>query len=396
MLHCRRSILFAIMSTVAAGSGMVSCSFWEGNETNRIILSGNIELTQVEIAFKSSGKLIYLAVDEGDEVQSGMLLARLDTDQLEKQRERDKAGLTVARTQLTQQRTSIEYQKAALEADIAVREAAFRQAQAKLQQLLAGSREQEIQQASAALEEAKTQYTLAQEDWRRAQILFKNDDISASQHDQYRSRFEAGKAAVKRAEEYLSLVREGPRKEDIDAARASVEQASAAIKQAEAARIEIKRKEQELATRRAQIEQAQAQVAIIDSQISDGIVKSPINGLVLVKSAEVGEVLAAGTSILTIGEIDKPWLRGFIREQDLGRVKLGMKAKVTTDSYPGKLYAGRVTFISSEAEFTPKQIQTPEERVKLVYRIKIEIENPQHELKLNMPADAEIQLDIEN
>lgn len=94
-----------------------------------------------------------------------------------------------------------------------------------------------------------------------------------------------------------------------------------------------------------------------------------------------------------MGDLDNPWLRGYIREQDLGRVKLNMKVKVTTDSYPGKIYWGRISFISSEAEFTPKQIQTPEERVKLVYRIKIEIDNPQQELKLNMPADAEILID---
>jgi HlyD family secretion protein len=112
-----------------------------------------------------------------------------------------------------------------------------------------------------------------------------------------------------------------------------------------------------------------------------------------VKSAEVGEVLGMGTAVVAIGDLDKPWLRGYINEPDLGRVKLGSKAKVTTDSYPGKVYWGRVTFIASEAEFTPKQIQTPEERVKLVYRIKIEVENPNQELKLNMPADAEILLE---
>jgi HlyD family secretion protein len=115
--------------------------------------------------------------------------------------------------------------------------------------------------------------------------------------------------------------------------------------------------------------------------------------VVLVKSAEVGEVLAPGTSILSIGDLDRPWLRGYINETDLGRVKLGQKVKVTTDSFPGKTYWGTVSFISSEAEFTPKQIQTAEERVKLVYRIKVDIANPQHELKVNMPADAEIQLD---
>ncbi|MBM3792261.1 MAG: HlyD family efflux transporter periplasmic adaptor subunit, partial [Acidobacteria bacterium] len=94
-----------------------------------------------------------------------------------------------------------------------------------------------------------------------------------------------------------------------------------------------------------------------------------------------------------IGDTDRPWLRGYITEPDLGRVKLGARVRVTTDSYPGKDYWGRVTFIASEAEFTPKQIQTREERVRLVYRIKIEVDNPEQELKLNMPADAEILLD---
>jgi HlyD family secretion protein len=111
---------------------------------------------------------------------------------------------------------------------------------------------------------------------------------------------------------------------------------------------------------------------------------------VLVKSADVGEILAPGTTVLTIGDIDRPWLRGYINETELGRVKLGSKVQVTTDSYRGKVYQGRVSFISSEAEFTPKQIQTQEERVKLVYRVKIDLENPRHELKSNMPADAEI------
>jgi HlyD family secretion protein len=118
-----------------------------------------------------------------------------------------------------------------------------------------------------------------------------------------------------------------------------------------------------------------------------------VDGVVLVKSADVGEVLAAGATVVTIGDIDHPWLRAYINETDLGKVKLGSKAHITTDSYPGKIYGGHVSFISSEAEFTPKQIQTQEERVKLVYRIKIEVDNRLHELKSNMPADAEIVLE---
>lgn len=120
------------------------------------------------------------------------------------------------------------------------------------------------------------------------------------------------------------------------------------------------------------------------------MVISPIDGVVLVKTAELGEVLAPGSSVVTLGDIDHPWLRGYINERDLGRVKLGAKARITTDSFPGKAYWGYVSFISSEAEFTPKQIQTLEERVKLVYRIKIDVANPERELKLNMPVDAEI------
>ena len=115
--------------------------------------------------------------------------------------------------------------------------------------------------------------------------------------------------------------------------------------------------------------------------------------MVLVKAANVGEIVAPGTTIVTIGDIDHPWLRGYITERDLGRVKIGAKARITTDSYPGKVYQGQVSFISSEAEFTPKQIQTSEERLKLVYRIKIDVDNPQHELKSNMPADAELVLE---
>jgi HlyD family secretion protein len=133
-------------------------------------------------------------------------------------------------------------------------------------------------------------------------------------------------------------------------------------------------------------------LAVVDSQLGDTEIVSPIDGVVLVKSAEPGEVLAAGATVETLGDIEHPWLRGYVSESELGRVKLDQQVRVTTDSYPGKEYIGRVSFISSEAEFTPKQIQTSEERVKLVYRIKVDLPNPQRELKLNMPADARILL----
>jgi len=392
MMRTARTLPAAVLTVAIGGIGMISCSLWKGEDENKIVLSGNIELTQVHVAFKSSGKLIDLPIEEGDEVREGTVLARLDMEQQQKQRSREQASLTIAETSLAQHLTGIDYFKASLEADILAREARLRQAEANLDQLLAGSRSQEIQQAEAAVQEARSQFALAEEEWQRAQVLYKNDDISTSQYDRYRSQFTGSQAAMQKAEQYYSLVREGPRKEDIEAARAAVEQARAALQQAEASRLEVRRREQESDTRRAQIDQARAQVAYMDAVIADGTVTAPFDGVILEKSAEIGEVVAAGTTIASLGNIKKPWLRGYIRQQDQGRVKLGMKVRVTTDSYPDKVYEGRLSYIASEAEFTPKQIQTPEERVKLVYRIKVEVDNPSQEPKLNMPASAEILL----
>jgi HlyD family secretion protein len=164
------------------------------------------------------------------------------------------------------------------------------------------------------------------------------------------------------------------------------------VKISEANALETRRREQELTSRRSEVDRARAQLGVTESQLQDTAVYSPIDGTVLVKSAEVGEVLAAGTTVVTIGDLERPWVRGYVGATDLGRVKLRQKVRITTDSFPGKEYWGHISFIASEAEFTPKQIQTREERVKLMYRVKVDVENPQHELKSNMPVDAEIVL----
>jgi HlyD family secretion protein len=390
----RRILLIVILLLVLGGvaAGVLKSGWFNRGNDNRLAVSGNLELTQVDISFKVPGKLVELNVDEGSWVKKGMVIARIDREQVERQHTRDEAGVNSAESQLAQGQTSIQWQRQTLESDIALRRAELRAAQAQLDQLLAGSRPQEIQQARAAVADAKAQHDQAQADWDRAQELFKNDDISKQQYDQYRTRLDSTAAALRQAEEKLALVVEGPRKEDIEAARAQVARAQAAIQASEANRLELKRREEDLVARRAEVNRARAQVAITQTQINDTVVTAPMNGVVLVKSAELGEVLAAGTTVVTIGDIDHPWLRAYINETDLGKIKLGQAAKLTTDSFPGKTYPGRISFISSEAEFTPKQIQTREERVKLVYRIKIDVENQSHELKLNMPVDAEIQL----
>jgi HlyD family secretion protein len=360
---------------------------------NRIVVSGNIELTEVNIAFKTAGRLIERTVDEGDAVKKGQVIARLDRDQLVAQRERETAGLESAQSQLAQAETALEWEKATLAGDVEQKRGDVAANEARLAELQNGARPQEKLDAQAAVDSAQSEVDRAKKDWDRAQTLFKDDDISAEQFDQYRNRWESATAALKSAKERQALVLLGPRVEVIQAQQAALERSRGALKMGEANTLEMKRREEELATRRAAIAQSRAGVAVIDSQLADTVEASPVDGVVLVKSADVGEVLASGTTVVTVGDIDHPWLRGYVNETDLGRVRLGSRVKVTTDSYPGKVYDGRVTFIASEAEFTPKQIQTAEERVKLVYRVKIEMDNPKHELKSNMPADAEIVLD---
>ncbi len=356
----------------------------------RIRFSGNLEMTQVNIAFKVPGRLIERNFNEGDPVKKGAVVARLDPERVTRERGSAQQGVAVAESQLVLLRTAIEQQRESLAAETQLRQAEIAQAQAHLDRLLAGSRKQEIQLARTAVAEIGVEHERAAKDWQRAQSLFRNEDISTQQRDQFKARFDGTQASLDQAKQRLALAEEGPRQEDVAAARAQVARAQAALRLTESARIELRRKEQETATRRAEIERARAQVSVLDSQVSDNAALSPVDGVVLSKAAEAGDVLAAGANVLTIADVEHPWLRGYISEQDLGRVKVGAKVRVTTDSFSGKVYEGKLTFIASDAEFTPKQIQTAAERVKLVYRVKVEIPNPARELKLNMPADAEI------
>ena len=380
-----------ILLIAAAGIGVYlwRTGYFAG-PAKSIPVSGNLELTLVDLSFKIAGRMTELNVREGDFVKKGQVIARLDPVQLREQRSRDQALVAGAQSNYSQLTTSIAFQEATLESDIAAHRAEVNQAQAKLDAMLAGSRPQEIQEADGAVTDAKAQVDLARADWERAQTLYKNEDISTSQFDQARTKFNSANAVLQQAQQKFDLVKAGPRKEDIAGGRAEVAHAQAGVATAEANRLELQRKEEELVARRSEIDRSRAQAAMSQAQLDDTVILAPIDGVVLVKSAEAGEVLAAGTTIVTVGDLDHPWLRAYVGETDLGRVKLGTKVKLSTDSYPGKTYDGVVSFISSQAEFTPKQIQTKDERVKLVYRIKVDVDNGNHELKNNMPVDAEI------
>lgn len=388
----KRHIAAAIVILLLAAFGAVRWLGWGAGDPKILKVSGNIELTEVDIAFKTAGRLVLLTVEEGDQVKKGALIARLDQEELLQRREGAAASLESARSRLTQSGTAIEYQRQQAEAQLSRSKAELSQAESVLKELLSGSRRQEVELARAALASVQAEQQRAQADWERAKILYKDKDISTARYDEAKARFESVQAQVQQATEQLDLVQEGPRKEDIDAARAQVERAKANVHLAASARVELKRLQEEQLARKADTRQASAQLYVQETLLKNAEVTAPMDGVVLVKSAEPGEVLAAGTTVVTLGNLAKPWLRAYINEEDLGRVTLGTTVKVTTDSFPGKTYTGRVAFIASDAEFTPKQIQTQEERVKLVYRVKIDLQNPAGELKSNMPADAEIPL----
>jgi len=370
--------------------------YWTGaknGNANELVVSGNIELSEVSIGFKTAGKLMERAVNEGDSVTQGQVLARLDQDQLLAQKSQQQAALAAARAQWEQAETGAEWQRQTLDADLALKSAEIHSAEARLADLKAGARPQEKLEAKAVVDAAAAELDRAKRDWDRAQTLHKNDDISTSQLDQFRSRFDNAAAGLRKAQEREALILAGARKEEIDFAAAQLERAKAARRGSQANELEVKRRSQELTSRRAEIARLEAAIKLIDTQIAETVATAPVGGVVLVKSADAGEILAAGTTVLTLGDVEHPWLRGYINETDLSRIKIGSKARITTDSTSGRVFDGKVTFIASEAEFTPKQIQTQQERVKLVYRIKIAVDNPKHELKSNMPADAVIILD---
>lgn len=299
-------------------------------DTGKLAVSGTIEVVSVEASFKVPGRIKSRPVDEGETVRAGQVLALLEPEDLN-------------------------HEVARLDADRSVM-------QASLAELEAGSRREEVAQAQAALSRAEAEADRLEKEYGRDKALFAREVISQRQLDASRTAFETSRAAAREAREAFALVRKGPRLERIEQAKGRLREADAALAQAR--------------TRR-----------------DYAILTSPLNGLVLSKHAEPGELVAAGTPIVTLGDITDTWLRAYISETDLGRVKVGQPVLVKVDTYPGRSYRGRVTFISPEAEFTPKNVQTEKERVKLVYRIKITVPNPSMELKPGMPADAEILVD---
>ncbi len=297
---------------------------------NRIFVSGNIEATEVDLSFRLSGQIRTLPVEEGDRVKENQVVSTLDTD-------------------------TLLAQKGAAEAELAT-------AKATLDELEEGTRPEEIEALRAIALSAESRMKNAQDEYDRYAPLFKQGAISGSTFDAKTTALKVATEDYNNAAQRLREAVKGPREQQIRAAKHRMERAQ----------WELKR---------------------INLDIDHSTLTSPVQAVVLVKSNEVGEIVLPGATVATVAAIDEVWLKGYVGEENLGKLKLGQRAEITTDSYPDKVYTGVVTFISSRAEFTPKNVQTKEERVKQVYRVKITIPNPNQELKIGMPAEGYILTD---
>ena len=299
-------------------------------ERGRLAASGTVEATEAQLGFQVPGRIDSIRAREGDSARTGDPLASLDRAEATARLQQSAAALAAARAQLDE--------------------------------LLRGSRPEEVAQARAASDAARQRLEDAQRDFDRSQALIRNEVVSRQTFDKAKTTLDVAKAQADQADEQRNLVVTGPRRERIEAARAQVAQAEAALRAADAA-------------------------------LANMVIRAPFDGVVTVRHREPGEVVGAGSAVVSLMDRGDRWVRIYVSEDRIGAVRTGQAASITSDTYKGRTYPGEVVYISSEAEFTPKNVQTSEERVKLVYAVKVRITGDRgFELKPGMPADVRLTL----
>ena len=294
-----------------------------------IMLYGNVEIRRVNLGFRVSGRISDIRFEEGDEIKKGEVIARLDREPYEDTR-------AVAAAQVENARENF----------------------AKLE---AGNRPQEIEQARATLNERIASLNVLESDFKRAKMLVEDRVISEQEFETVIARRDEAEARRKLAEENLNLLIEGFRKEDIAMGKAQFSEAKANLKKSETA-------------------------------LEDTELLCPNDGTLLTRVEEVGSVVNAGQIIATLSLKDAVWVYVYIPEPQLGKIAPGMKAEIITDTRPDKPYSGQVGYISPEAEFTPKNVETTELRTSLVYRVRIVADSPDNGLRQGMPVTVRLSL----
>jgi HlyD family secretion protein len=327
----RRMIMAA--SAVAVLAVVAWFVLMRGDGADAVVTAaGTVEATEADLGFQAGGRIEEITVRDGDLVGAGQELARLESAELEARRSAAQAQLDGARAQL-----------------------------AELQR---GARPEELRQARAAEAMARERMQEASRVLERTRALEEGGAVSREALEQARTAYEVARAQHDHASEQLGMVRTGVRTERIEAQQAAVRGAEAALAQVEAA-------------------------------LSNAIIRAPFAGVVTVRHRQPGEAVAAGAPVLTLMDPDDRWVRIYVREDEVGSVALGQRAQVRAGMDAGATYAGRVTFIASQAEFTPRTVQTAEQRVKLVYAVRVAItDDPQRVLKPGMPADVELRAEL--
>jgi HlyD family secretion protein len=298
-------------------------------QSTSLVLHGNVDIRQVELAFNASGRIAQLLVHEGDRVKKGQLLAVLEVERL-----RNLVAQSQAQT------------------------ATQRQILARMK---AGSRPEEISKAAADAEAAHVEARNAARTLQRQEDLVSRHFIPQQQADDAKAAAEAAAARLRSVEEALRLTELGPRKEDIAAAQATLAANEAAL-------------------------------AVAQRDLAEASLLAPADGIIQNRVLEVGDMASPQKTVLTLSLTEPLWVRAYLSEPDLGKVRIGSAAEVRTDSYPDKRYRAWVGFISPSAEFTPKSVQTQEVRTSLVYQVRVFVCAPREELRLGMPATVEIPL----
>jgi len=357
-------------------------------QTKERFYSGTIEAKQADLSFQTSGRVIEALVDEGQLVEVNQLLAILDQSYFLAAYEQANANLEISKKNLKQAELALEINKKILPVEVERAEASIKALRAQLDELKSGYRLQDIERARLALSVSKIAMEQALKDKERYDSLFKKTIVSERELDIAHLQYEKALKEYESAKESLEQLNEGFRKENIRAANARLAEGEAVLKQAKNNLKMIEVKDKEVGAAQAFVRAAEASLRLAEVQLDFTLLNAPFKGIIASRNIELGEVVSPGQEVISIADLSKVYLKIFIDETEIGNIKPGQLIDVKIDTFPDKIYNGKVTFISPEAEFTPKIIQTQKERVKLVYLVKVAIPNPDLELKPGMPADA--------
>ncbi|MBI3065991.1 MAG: HlyD family efflux transporter periplasmic adaptor subunit [Deltaproteobacteria bacterium] len=344
-----------------------------------IVISGIVEADDIHVGSKIGGRVLKVVARRGQTVKAGEVLVLLEPRDLD-------ASLAEAQAAMRQAQAKLALLTAGYrEEEIEQAEAAMKQSQAELSQLVAGPRQQEIDQARADWLAAKAQAENSRKLQRRMEDLSRRDLIAKQDFDDAQAKAEESEQKMKSARERYDLVLAGTRTEEIERARQRLAETEAKLRQ-------LKRgfRKEEVAQAKSEVEAARARVELIRSQLDETVIKAPVDAVVEVLDLEPGDLVGAGKPMATLLRINSLWVRAYLPEAKLGFVKTGAKVTVRVDSFPNRDFAGIVRRVSRQAEFTPRNVQTWEERVLQVFQTDVVIDDPDHILRPGMNADVTI------